>query len=376
MAADLTWPGLTRPAPPLLYLDLNHFVYLARARHGRVGGPAGYSDLLASLQLAIAEGRVVVPLSAQHVFEMQGIADPKQRQSVLGVMEQLSGFQYLIGSPSLAELEIDAGIRDCFSEPYEALPLPLIRPTFAHAFGLVGGFKVFDGDGKDTSESVRQELGPAAFDAIMGTALWMLERSVLGGPATDAEAAELRAKYGYQPEKTREGQESRLAFELDTSTTLSAHSRWRRGRLRDLISAREFVHEWLDIFNRVMAERAHESLPCIDPASPEMHRLLASMPHMQVAISLKTHLHRNPSHRWTVNDVADIDAIAVGYAYCDAIFTDKAMRHALASAPELRTIPTFLPRSPGALREWVDALPTPPLGSDFLVGVGRKANPT
>lgn len=41
-------------------------------------------------------------------------------------------------------------------------------------------------------------------------------------------------------------------------------------------------------------------------------------PHTQVAISLKTRYHKNPLHRWTVNDIVDIDAISIAYAYCEA----------------------------------------------------------
>lgn len=49
------------------------------------------------------------------------------------------------------------------------------------------------------------------------------------------------------------------------------------------------------------------------------------MPSVRVAVSLKTHYHKNRQHNWTTNDMYDIDALAVAMPYCDAVFADKAM---------------------------------------------------
>jgi hypothetical protein len=84
---------------------------------------------------------------------------------------------------------------------------------------------------------------------------------------------------------------------------------------------------------------------------------MGPLPHIQVAVSLKTRYHRNPRHLWSVNDIIDIDAVSVAYAYCEAVFPDKAVRNALLSSRELRTIGTFVPRHPGELADWLSALP-------------------
>jgi hypothetical protein len=84
---------------------------------------------------------------------------------------------------------------------------------------------------------------------------------------------------------------------------------------------------------------------------------MSAMPHMQVAISMKTRYHRDPAHRWTMNDVVDIDAMSVAFAYCDAVFTDKAARAALAYSKELRVFGTFLPRTATELTDWLNRQP-------------------
>ena len=104
------WPPriLRPPRPPaLIYLDLNHYICLARTVAGEMV-PGGYDSLLRAARSARRQGRAVFPLSATHYVEMSGIRDPAQRVAVAGVMEDLSGFQVLLGRVTIAELEIDA----------------------------------------------------------------------------------------------------------------------------------------------------------------------------------------------------------------------------------------------------------------------------
>ena len=90
MATSLVGAQVGRPRVPLVYLDLNHFILLARARNGTA--PEGYANLLSAALGAASEGRVVFPLSGEHLQEMYEITDPRQRVDVADVMETLSGF--------------------------------------------------------------------------------------------------------------------------------------------------------------------------------------------------------------------------------------------------------------------------------------------
>lgn len=370
MADQLVWPHLVRPVVPILYLDLNHFINLARARQSLEPVARGYAELWPSLICAVRSGRVVVPLSAQHVWEMHGISDPRQRRDIAAVMEELSGFQYLLGRMDIGQLEIEAGISRILGEPDPPVPLPLIRPTIGQALGVVGGVKIVDDAGEDVSARMRAEMGAVEYDSFIASATLAFERGLLAGPS-DEDAEMLRRDYGYAPEVARAGGESRLAFETDFAMKLTSDDRWRRGRLRDVVSAREFAHEWLGVLNRMNQERVERGQSNFDVSDPEVLGLVAAMPHSQVAISLKTRLHRNAAHRWTTNDIVDIDAMSVAFAYCDAVFTDKAMRNALASCPELRALPTALPAGPEDLMAWLSGLESPRLGRDFLIGVSR-----
>ena len=370
MADQLVWPHLVRPAVPILYLDLNHFINLAKVRRPSGGAPAGYAELWDALRSAVYSGRTVVPLSAQHVWELHGISDPRQRLDVAEVMEELAQFQYLLGRAEIGQLEIEAGIRRILGEPDPPVPLPLIRATIGQALGIVGGVKIVDESGQDASERTRREMGTAEDEALIAKATLTFERGLLAGPS-DEDAEILRSEHGYAPEVARASGASRLGFERDLSAKLRADERWRRGRLRDVVTAREFAHEWLEILNRINRERVNSGQEDFDVSDSEVLGLIAAMPHSQVAISLKTQYHRNPTHRWSTNDIVDIDAVSVAFAYCDAVFTDKAVRHTLLNSRDLRAFPTVLPERPADLVAWLSSLATPALGADFLIGVSR-----
>lgn len=370
MADHLVWPHLVRPAVPILYLDLNHFINLAKVRWHSGGAPTGYAELWDALCSAVDSGRVVVALSAEHVWEMHGISDHRQRLDVAEVMEELARFQFLLGRAEIGQLEIEAGIRHILGEPEPPVPLPLIRATIGQALGIVGGVKIVDDSGQDVSERTCREVGIAKYEALIARATLTFERGLLAGPS-DRDAEILRSEYDYAPEVARASGASRLAFELDLSAKLRADERWRRGRLRDVVTAREFAHEWLDILNRINRERVKSGQEDFDVSDTEVLGLIAAMPHSQVAISLKTRYHRNPEHRWSTNDIVDIDAVSVAFAYCDAVFTDNGVRHTLLSSRELRAFPTVVPERPADLVSWLSSLATPVLGADFLIGVSR-----
>lgn len=367
MATSLVWAQVGRPRVPLVYLDLNHFILLARARKG--AAPRGYAELLEAALAASSDGRVIFALSGEHLQELYEVRDPRQRRDVAEVMEALSGFGYLLGRPTVAQLEVEAGFRAIYGEHQEMIPVPLIGPSFARAFGMVGGLRIEDESGQNVTQSTRSEMGPA-FDNTLREANLELERRMLRGPSDD-ELAGLRTDPEYRPEVARDSQLSRLAFELAFSDVLDAQPTLRRGRLRDFVAFREVSHEWLDIINQVQRDRAQARLPVPDPDDDEpMKTLISAMPHTQVAVSIKTRYHRNPTHPWTINDIFDIDALSVAYAYCDVAFTDHALRSALADTPELRTITTFLPDKPAQLTEWLEAQPDLP-GVNLWLGGAR-----
>jgi len=232
--------------------------------------------------------------------------------------------------------------------------IALLGPTFGWAFGMRGGLTIRDADDNDSAASMREMVGDREFERIMAEANLTLERGMLAGPP-DEELPTLRAM-GYAPEKTHEMTEERAQQERELAARLDADDRWRRGRLRDVIGASELTHEWIDQITRAVLARGTNIGEVVRQDRALMRTFADGMPSSRVAISLKTRYHRDGRHQWTANDIHDIDALAMAVPYCDAVFTDKAARNALAASREIRPLGTFLPRRPLELADWIGGL--------------------
>lgn len=364
----MVWAGITRSPVPLVYLDLNHYIQLAKASRAALGhvtrsGKAikvlpGYEALLESARRAKLERRAVFPLSSVHFTEVaHAVPSPRQREHVADAMEELSDFTYILGRPSLVELEITAGLDKLYGTPDSYETAPLLQSSALWAFGHSTGFRfVNEYTGEDLEPRLRKEWGDETFEKRLAEMNYIRERKLLEGPQ-DAEIADLR-KRGYVPETYEIGMQNRLDYELATSAALDNDPSWRRGRLRDLVFGREIAHEWMQPFVRHLQQRERDGFKHDIPE--DLVALWAAMPLVQVAVSMKTHYHRNRAHRWKINHIADIDALSIAYAYCDALLTDGEARAALINSSELRGFGAYVSHNAQAMADWLDRLPPVP----------------
>jgi len=67
MSADLVWAKVLRPRIPLVYLDLNTIIYIARTFGGHNNVPTGFVELYESAVRAKREKRAMFPGSCDDV---------------------------------------------------------------------------------------------------------------------------------------------------------------------------------------------------------------------------------------------------------------------------------------------------------------------
>lgn len=322
------WPAsLTRPpgGVQVVYLDLNHWIALAKANTGHSDGRRHQPALEA---IRGADARFVFPLSSVHYMEMAGIPDPRQRQDVATVMEEISGFACLMSMSVLMRLEIDAVVAAHAGRPRQIDPVPLLGRGVLQAFGRWGRLHSHSDDG-DVTDAARASWpnGPDAFDAWRDGAERLLDRTVLRGP-TDAEAPALRAA-GWDPtvaRRSRPNGPSRNALKVSGSPPSRAggaagcgmsspRASWRSGP-RPCLWGRSSATAWL--WSRSSAARS-----ATPAASPD------SMPSADLHISLLTAAPSNAQTQWTPNDLFDIDALSVAVPYCDVVVTERHATHLL-----------------------------------------------
>ena len=246
-APQLIWPPLLELPPAdmlIVYLDLNHWIGLAQALAGHPKG-AAHGDVLQACRAARSAGKALFVLSATIYAEVQKIKDPMQRRRLAEVMEELTHFSTLVSRVVVMELEFSALLDPIARLPNPLSKVPLVGRGIRHAFGLGSGFSVIGPSGDET-ESFRQRYGAEAFEAVMADTTLNMERSILRGPVDGDDENALRA-LGYKPERPAAVAESRAEQEREFKTILNADPKSRRGRLHDLVSARELIIEFQNI---------------------------------------------------------------------------------------------------------------------------------
>jgi hypothetical protein len=331
--------------PKLVYLDLNHWVTLAKANTGHRGGDSAKNVLAACID-SVERRAAVFPISDAIYIEIAKIGRYRQRHDLREVIERLSRFAVVTSRVVVAEHELE-GLLDRLVGPSSE---PINRMDYldwgaGRAFGMVGGFKIVDKDtGEDVTEQARQQdpAGAEAFDRRMAWAELELNRKTLDGPALEEEPR-LRAD-GWDPKAAHEVAERRAQQERDEVKILDAHPAWRRGRLRDVIAAREVIIELNEMLWRGLNARGmtlEEVFQDVDTT----RQAFDSMPSFDVSVTLKTAYHRNPHHPWTPNHIQDIDALSSTVPYCDIVVTDReAATHLVRSGVASRQQTTVLSR--------------------------------
>lgn len=321
------WPLTLRlPArlPKLVYLDLNHWIAMAKALSGHPDGEADSEVLVACLR-ALKDRTAVFPISDTIYIEISKIGQYRQRRDLREVIEQVSRYMVVTSRSVVATHEIEAVLDGIVGpNPHPINTTDYLDWGVARAFGMVGGFRVKSTGGEDITNEVRSSYrdGPEALDAILAAAELELNRRVIDGPSPDEEP-ELR-EVGWDPTGPFEIAAQRAAQELEQVQRFDRDPRWRRGRIRDVIATREILIEINDGLYKGLAARG-ATLQLMFPEPEDTRRAFDSMPSFDVAVTLKTSYHRDPKHRWTPNDIHDIDALGSTLPYCDIVVTDKAM---------------------------------------------------
>lgn len=329
MKGPLWPPTLNLPArpPKLIYIDLNHWIELSKAHSGHQDGDKHRHILDACLEAA-GDGRAVFPLSEYIYSEISKIKSYRQRQNLRNVMEQISQYKVLASLTDVVTHEIEA-VLDHMVAPN---PTPINAMNYLNwgvhgAFGLAGDIRVRTFDGHDVTDEVRinHPLGPEAFDGELLKARLELNRKVIEGP-NPQEEPDMRAE-GWAPENVEQAFEEKASDEQAQVRRFNEESKWRRGRISDVIQARELIFEIGDIFTRGFASRGVGVADQFAGSTrDDIRTIFVAMPSSNVAVELKTSLHRDPNHRWTNNDIYDIRALSLTIPYCDVVVTDNAMR--------------------------------------------------
>ena len=110
--------------------------------------------------------------------------------------------------------------------------------------------------------------------------------------------------------------------ERELADLLDSSPKYRRGRLRDVVSGRYLTLRVNDLVSEELASR-DLTFDAFEDSRSRIRTFVDSMPSGDVYVSLTTAAHRNPHTNWSGRTIFDIDALSMATAYCDIVVTEK-----------------------------------------------------
>jgi hypothetical protein len=287
-------------------------------------------------------------------MEVAKITSRHRRADLASIMEELSGFETLISRSVVMRLELETALDHRSGRFTPQLgPVDLLGFGVNHALGIVPSISFGSDPDDPTHESDRQRtlqfLERLPYDLRLD-----FERSALAGPQDDQTEGSLRAK-GWRPDAAVETARNRAKQEEEQARRLEADPRWRVGRLRDVIGAREIIIELLDPLIHALRRRGLELSGLFDDRTAA-RQFAHCMPSMAVATEMKTRNHRNRDSKWLSNTTFDIDAMALSVPYCDAVVTERHACSTLNSAKIGDKMGTAIMATPDEFMAWMEDL--------------------
>lgn len=348
-APDLVWPSaLVLPAPiQLVYFDTFVWRGLAEVAYGRRQDDR-YSRLLDECREAVARRAAFFPVSEEFLVEINKYEGLEGRKRVARVVEEIGRLRSLASRWAIRRLELEDTLTTLIGPPSVELgPYFMVGRTLLHAF---------------QQEIVMLRWGTSTHACLNETFEAQTEETIhesdrLGGDfelqmsllcSGNAEGA--FTKYS----ETVLAQEVHIASQLDRD-----HKRRTADRLRDVFLASELVHG----VNEADLEYAFETrgtslIEWMKKSDRKLGKLLVrSMPSCEVSSELRTRYHRTASTKFKQNHIHDIGFLSVAVPYCDAVFTDRAVRNMLKAAQFDRRMNTKLLESPSDAANFLATLP-------------------
>ena len=330
--------------PELIYIDLNHWVGLSKARLGQASAGA-YVGALAALRSAISSGRAVVPLSSTHYMEISRIASAQRRADLALTMGEISRYVTLPSREAFLRYQFRASLAAELRATHSG-PAPAITGHgFGHAFGHRAQLELRGPDPHRFAADHVDEFIPRLEDhtgygwkftpsetsrsplELMNEALdASAQFRMLMGPA-DKNEPELRA-LGFKPSAAYDVVDAITRREEDLASQLAADPKWKQ-RLNDIIDARALYWDLADDWDLAVADVWPRVVTMDEFGKERLTRILRRIPIVAIESAIRRSNFQNGSHKWRKNDIHDSDFVGSAVTYCDVVVTEKHLRDQL-----------------------------------------------
>lgn len=324
---DYVWPTkILRPthSVQIVYLDLNHWIALARAHKDRThGGEAGVA--LDACIRARDSQRAIFPISALTYYELAKIGQDNRRRDLRMVIEHLSEYSVIVSPIKVSEREVEAVLDARYgSSPAALEPVQYIGRGWISALGAEDYAQEIATIRARELERVARVTPDGAewFAEMFDSFQSFKERAIIDGPSSKAERSSMIPYV--QVDDVADVMSARLKQEESLRDAFNQNPNCRKGRIRDYVMTRSVKDDILPTVVGQLAKRGVVDTELFG-SRDRVREVFDSMPSCDVMVTIKTMYHRNSAHMWSTNDIYDIDALSMAMPYCDVVLTDRAV---------------------------------------------------
>jgi hypothetical protein len=294
-------PEFKNDFPKCLYLDLNKWIDLARAHHGKSEG-VKFQQCLESVRAAVNSGKLIVPFDVCNAIESMISGDKGQRKRLAEFMVDLSGNKTVSPEYVVAPMEIVNATRQLFGmAATEAPRKSLVHVGIIHAIGM----------GREFQDAFPPILN-AACSAFMGTPEATIKFLLDAGDKRD----QIKAARGGEAR-------ARDIFESDRAVTgtMSLVER-QREELFGLLSKNDKYRTALETTLKAIG-RTGAGFKAEMGSDEKLKQFVASIPNFDVFITLRIEREKDKDRKVDHNDIRDLDWLSVAVPYSNIVVSER-----------------------------------------------------
>ncbi|HEY1689516.1 MAG TPA: hypothetical protein VGF95_11715 [Solirubrobacteraceae bacterium] len=287
-----------------VYLDQNHWVSLTKAQAGRSDGEK-FSGVLVLLKEAVERGWVSLPLSVQHVIEVQNRNDWKSRQDLASTMIELSRWHTIGYQRQLVGAEIDASLKHLIGRPLVPRQAQVFGMGLNHAFGR-----------NVIKYEPPAEVPGELRDPIRRWGRDLMQIAALVGAPPNFEVP------GYDPSAHRQVSKA-FAEQQEQLRTIRRPHGYHRGDLGLRATSVDVFTEYEPAFTEALDLASLHWGHVYALERDGMERLLELTPIVFTHRELRRLRHEASPKHWEPGDLIDLTALASAIVYCDVVVTER-----------------------------------------------------
>jgi hypothetical protein len=295
-----------RSGPLDVLLDQNHWIYLARAFHGKPHRPA-HAAIVEPLLASVRSGAIRLPISSMHLIELLRTESSQRRHRLAEVLERFGGGWFMAAWSQILPTEINRAVALALEQPSPPPRPHVFGRGFLYGIPLAARDKLFQRFSQDSFDRL------VAIAALPGAILDLVDF-----PNEDGRNRQNTSIVGRSRDDAASVEDSRRLFRDESK---SLHRRVKLARYT------------LDFQDQIVVALSSLGLQLPDflsRGSEFLTRFWSRVPSLHVDCELTLYRDRQWSRVVEPNDFVDLSHLVMGLPNCSVVVVEKFWARAIA----------------------------------------------